>query len=480
MTDVAVIGAGLGGLAAAVSLAAAGRSVEVFEASERPGGKADEVILDGVACDTGPTLLTLPHVAETLFSLGGTALRDEVSLLQHAPATRYRFADGLSLDVHHQLEDTLSSVERALGAEAASQLGRHLERARRIWEASADPFVFGAAPSLRGVLALGPRAWWSLGRIDAHRTLAQVIRADVEDPHLRDLLMRYATYNGSDPRRAPGTLACIAWVELGLGGWGVEGGVHALATALARVAERLGVVLHLGEPVEAIALSDDVVTGLTVGGRQVRARAVVANADVAHVHRLLPARGRGGVRPQGTLSTSGWVGILRVGPGERVAHEVVFPAEYGQEFADLFDRCRPPADPAVYTCALSRAHGRGRWGDGEPLFAMVNAPAGTPAGHQLAEVALGKLVAAGLVGEGDELLWERDPAGLAQRFPDTHGALYGAASSDLMAAFRRPANRVRGLRGLYLAGGSAHPGGGVPLVLQSGMQAAAELLAESR
>lgn len=476
---VAVIGAGFGGLAAALDLASAGVEVEVFEAGARIGGKADEVIVDGVGLDTGPTLLTLPHVAEDLFRRAGTRLEDEVRLVRPEPAFRYHYPDGLTIDVHHALEDTLASVASACGVRAASQLQTHLERARRIWEASADYFVFGPAPTATRIVGLGPRAWWSLARIDAHRSLWDVICQDVEDPRLRWLLARYATYNGSDVRKAPATLACIAWVELGLGAWGIHGGMHALATAIARVAQQRGVKIHTHAPVRRIDVSDRAIRAIHTDDREVSCDAVVCNADAAHLASgLLPESAKGAVRVSDSPSTSGWVGVFRARKqSDRVAHEVAFPPAYLDEFRDLFDRRQTPVEPTVYTCALARAHGRGDWGESEPLFAMINAPAFRPEDRpNWQSLARQRLTAADLLHPDDPLVWERTPQELGARFPDTGGAIYGASSSSLFAAFKRPPNRIDRLSGLYLAGGSAHPGGGVPLCIQSGSQAAAQVL----
>ncbi|MCP4805734.1 MAG: phytoene desaturase [Proteobacteria bacterium] len=480
MPDVVVVGAGFGGLAAAVELAAAGRSVRVLEAGPRPGGRADEVVVDGVACDVGPTLMTLPDVARAVFEAAGTRLEDEVELVRPEPAFRYHFPDGTQLDVHHDLEDTLAEVESVLGGRAAGDLERHLERARRIWGATAGSFIYGAAPSISRIVGMGPRAWLDLARIDAHRTLWDVICEDVSDWRLRWLLARYATYNGSDVRRAPGTLACIAWVEMGIGAWGVRGGLHALARALERVARRAGVEFQYDTPVREVLLEGRDVVGVGTEDMVLRSETVVCNADAMHVRDMLPARARRVIPERGEASTSGWVGIVRAARRrDRVAHEVVFPAAYLDEYADLFDRRRTPRDPTVYSCALAVAHGRDRWADADPLFVMVNAPAlgDVPDPAPWSRLARRRLTEAGLMGADDPVVWERTPRGLATRYPGTAGAIYGAASNTMLSSFRRPANRVAGLGGLFLAGGSAHPGGGVPLCLQSGRRAARELLA---
>ncbi|HEV2130141.1 MAG TPA: phytoene desaturase family protein [Longimicrobiaceae bacterium] len=498
MADVLVIGAGMGGLSAAIALAASGVDVEVLEAGEWPGGKLGIRVIDGVEVDTGPSVLTLPETLDRILRLAGSSLAEEIELLEPEPSFRYLYPDGVVLDVHPSLDRTVESVERTLGYQAAGELAAFLAYSRRIWEAAAPHFVFGQAPSVGSLLTTGVPALASLPRIDPLRRMWEVIRRRIRTPHLRMLLARYATYNGSDPRRAPATLNCIAHVELALGGFGVRGGMYEIVRVLVRAAERLGVRIHYGARVTRIRLEGNQVERVeTEDGRAWHAEAVVANADAAQVlGELLPAAARrgGDVEP----SMSGWVAVLRArrrtGPEQRIAHTVLFPRDYLREFADIFDHQRPPREPTVYLCAQEIAHGRGGWPDYEPLFVMTNAPVerdraknapAEPAGGSTAESweilrerVLGRLDAAGLREEGDEILFERTPADLAVEFPGSRGSIYGAASNSPLAAFRRPPNRVPWVRGLYLASGSAHPGGGVPLCLLSGQAAARALLAD--
>jgi phytoene desaturase len=488
MGDVVVIGAGVGGLAAAARLAARGLSVDVLEAGERVGGKLNVSVVDGVEVDTGPSVLTLPDALDAVFRVAGSSLRDEISLREPDPAFRYLYPDGVALDVFVRPEETVESVRRTLGAEAADELAGFLRYAGRIWDAAAPHFVFGPAPS-PGTLARGGLASLALlPRIDPLRRMWGAIAGRVRSPHLRSLLARYATYNGSDPRRAPATLNCIAHVELAMGGYGVQGGMYEVARALARVAERAGARIHTGARVERIVASGGRVQGVETADGRRWPGAVVGNADAAHV--------LGDLLPRGTLrhapaepSMSGWVGIVRArrrtGAEARVAHTVIFPRTYLDEFADIFDRDRPPAEPTVYLCAQGACHGHTGWDSEEPVFAMANAPAEPAAGRRpaatwdvLRAAVLERMRAAGLRDEGDALAWERTPGDLAARFPGSRGSIYGAASNSPLAAFRRPANRVRGVRGLYLASGSAHPGGGVPLCVLSGDAAARALLAD--
>ena len=477
-----VVGAGFGGLAAAAGLAARGWQVDVLEAAPQAGGKAGSVVLDAVEVDTGPSVLTLPDAFAAVFARAGMRLEDEVVLRTPTPAFRYLYPDGLTLDIHPELDATLASVHAALGRGAADDLARFLARARRTWDAAAPHFILAPPPSLGSLLRPGALA--ALPHLDAFRTMRGAIDGNVRDPHLRHLLWRYATYNGSDVRRAPATLNCIAHVELGLGGFGVEGGIRALVDACVRACERVGVQFHYQRPARRILLSTDGrVTGVDTDAGHLPARVVVANADASAVRtHLLPSGTRHGLSAPREASTSGWTGILRArrrDEAPRVAHTVVFPENYLAEFEDLFDRDRPPADPTVYLCAQEACHGRPGWPDAEPVFVMANAPA-----HHAGDCAElrarveTRLDAAGLRAPEDAWIWERTPAGLAAEHPGSGGALYGAASNDAFAAFRRPPNRVTGVPGLYLASGSAHPGGGMPLCARSGLAAADAALAD--
>jgi phytoene dehydrogenase-like protein len=292
------------------------------------------------------------------------------------------------------------------------------------------------------------------------------------------LLERYATYNGSDARTCPATLNCIAWVELGLGVYGIEGGLYSLIRALERVAMRLGVEVRTDTPVRRIDAPDRV-RGVVLDDAMIHADAVVCNADIAHLADTLLPGPRSPKRPK-TASMSGWTAVFRARSApDRLAHEVLFPSDYEAEFADIFDHDRPPREPTVYVCAQSRAHGRLAWPDAEPLFVMANAPPEPLSGTRdpsvwtdLRQVVHERLLRSGLVHADDPVIWERSPRGLADTYPGTRGSLYGAASNTRLDAFGRPPNRWTRVPGLYLASGSAHPGGGVPLCAQSGRLAA--------
>ena len=479
--EVLVIGAGIGGLAAALALAARGVPVRVLESAAAPGGKAGTVEVDGVVIEPGASVLARPEVFAGVFARAGLRLEDVVGLRRLDPGFRYRWPDGCVLDVAHDPEETLANVHSTLGPSAEAGLASFLRYSRRIWDAAAPHFVLGPAPTWAAMAGLALRHPRALLAVDPLSSMASGIDRQVADPHLRMLLRRYATYNGSDPRKAPATLNCIAHVELSLGGYGVQGGVRALVRALVEAIEARGGVVECDATVQRVIVDGGRTTGVELSGGGVRrGRAVVVNADVGWLRDgALPDAGRR-LPAAAAPSMSGWTGALRADPGtDRLPHEVLFPSDYDAEFADIVDRDRPPADPTVYLCAQQRCHATPGWADAEPVFIMANAPA-EPAGvtrpaavwSELERAMEHRIRTAGLWADGDALVWRRTPAELAAAFPGSRGAIYGAASNDRFAAFKRPPNRVRGLPGLYLASGSAHPGGGLPMVALSGLAAA--------
>lgn len=473
---VAVVGAGLGGLAAAIGLASQGMTVSVFEAASVPGGKAGCVNIDGVEVDTGPSVLTMPDVLEKILAQGGQKMGDLLTLREPTPAFQYRYPDGACVDVFATAGETIDSVRASLGSTAAAELEQFLVYAGRIWDAAAPHFVYGPAPSVSGVLRLGLREVAKLTAIDPLRSMKRAVDAQIKSPHLRRLLYRYATYNGSDVRTVPATLNCIAHVELALGGFGVEGGIASIVRALMYTAQSLGVTVHCDHPISRVVVDGGRVRGVVSDGVVHAADAVVANADPALVFGTLAPEVKRSAPPG---SMSGWTGILRAARRDsRVAHTVYFCEHYEQEFADIFDHDRPPQDPTIYLCAQEPCHGRRGWAHEEPIFVMANAPAEPASGARPPEVwadleatVTRRMHEGGLCAPDDQWVWRRTPSDLAARFPGSRGSIYGGASNDIWAAFRRPANRITKLPGLYMASGGAHPGGGMPLAMLSGVAA---------
>ncbi|MBX2811239.1 MAG: phytoene desaturase [Myxococcales bacterium] len=486
MKKVIIVGSGIGGLSAAICLASRGYQVTVLEAHNQAGGKAGTVNIQGVEADTGPSILTLPAVFAGLFEMAGRCMHKEITLLKPSPCFRYIYPDGVNLDIFHDIHESLDSVNATLGSKSRRELEAFLVYAERIWKSSADIFVYGDAPSFGSMLKLGLRGMYKLRSIDATRSMAKSIGKYISNPHLRDLLLRYATYNGSNPFKAPGTLNCIAHVELELGGYGIKGGIYFLVQRLVALIEELGGSMRYQARVEEITVDGQQgVTGVRLAnGESLRADAVIANAEPEHVFRnLLPVQYRPSPRSSAP-STSGWTGLLQGSPSaHRIAHVVIFPDNYEDEFTDLFEHRRTPRQPTIYLCDQTLAHERASWPNHHPVFVMVNAPSVAPPNEEGpdltnegsswdASTIQQKLASLQLCDSQDPFIWQRTPQSLAKQFPGSYGSIYGAASNSVWSAFQRPSNRVKHPSRLYLASGGAHPGGGLPLCAASGKAAA--------
>jgi phytoene desaturase len=482
LKTIAVVGGGLGGLATAVRLAHKGYGVTVFEKNERVGGKMDIRQLGGYTFDTGPTLLTMPFILEDLFSSVGARVEDYVETLPLQPLCRYFFSDGSSLDAFSDLKDFADQVRR-ISPSDASRVGTFFEHSRSIYDAAAGPFLFSEFGSLRGrALLRSLRYLPAVRKIDAFRTLSEAVAAHFGDSRIRQLFNRFATYNGSSPYLAPATLAIIPFVEFTMGGWYVRGGMHRLALALEKLASHVGVTLRTGRGVREILQKDRKAVGVELeDGEQVEADAVVCNADALFAYRNLlgPAPSRRMRRFERLeVSLAGFVLLLgtRRGYPDLAHHNIFFSADYREEFRSLFERNLPASDPTVYVSISSKADPGHAPPGGSNLFLLVNVPPTSPAVDWLEERGryrnrvLETLARRGMEIPEEEIETEEviTPADFQTRYNAHRGAIYGTSSNGRMAAFLRPANRSGELRNLFFAGGSAHPGGGIPLVLLSG------------
>lgn len=473
---IAVIGAGVGGLAVAARLAARGHQVTVFDHAGEVGGKLGWVSFAGCGFDTGPSLLTVPEVLRDTFeSTGGWP--EDLVLQPLSPISRIRFGDGSGFDVHADADRFHAELEQ-WSPGAGSDWRRLFDRAGRMWRATRGTFLERELRGRRTLAALALRQPLAVPLIAPWESLAGVGARFLRDPRLQQFLWRYATYSGSDPRQAPAVLASVPYAEQHFGGWYVPGGLHRIGQALATRARERGAHLRTGHAVEAVLLEGGAATGLRLAdGETVRADVIISDADAAHLYAaLLPPDAGAPARRQlarAARSYSGLVLLLAV-RGERprtlAHHTVLFPRNYTAEFDDLAAG-RPVADPAIY---LSVPDDPAVAGVGtHPWFVLVNAPrtdqydwaAADP--RAIATGLLDALAARGYDVRDRIAQWQlRTPADLEVQTRSAGGAIYGSSSNGPRAAFARPANRSP-VPGLFLVGGSAHPGGGLPLVLLS-------------
>jgi len=453
-----VVGGGVAGLALAIRLRAAGHDVELHERNEALGGKVAVLERDGFTFDVGPALVTLPQVLDDLFRAAGTTLAVELPMVRLDPQFRYTWPDGRTIVVGDGGCDVPGYRE-------------FVEHGRDIWEVSERTFFAGP---MTGPLDLARRmrSPRDLLAIDPLRTLdASARRFFTADAQMVQWAGRYATYSGSSPYRAPATLGCIAFIENEFGCWYPMGGLGRLRGALVRVAERVGVDAHVGSEVVGISRSSSRVDGVVLrGGRTVAADVVVAGVDAAHVYRdLLPDDAAARRVGRAQRSTSGFV-LLAAVHGQTAGithHNVWFGGDAREEFAAI-EAGRLSQDPTVYAC-VSSVTDPAQAPDGcENWFVLVNVPAGCDVDPDAETAMVLQRLATRGVDLRDRLRFTETltPRDIERRDGSAGGAIYGTSSDGRRAAFLRPANRSP-VPGLYLVGGSSHPGGGLPLVVTS-------------
>jgi phytoene desaturase len=494
---VIIIGAGLGGLSAAIHMASAGRQVIVLEQNAAPGGKMGEFRQEGFRWDTGPSVITLRPALEGLFHSAGHNLEDYLDLEAVEPLTRYFYPDGVRLDATRDLPKMLAQIEELDERDVQGYLN-FLAYAARLHRITGPTFIYDQPPTLRSFLKVSP---WDIPGVDGLRNMHQAQRGFVHSPHLQQLLGRFATYVGASPYVAPATLNVIAHVELNAGVWYPRGGIYRLAEAYAQLAQELGVEIRTHCPVAGIDTAGGRVNSVRLSdGERLPASAVIANVDVATVYeKLLPpfpvVRKRLGKLERQEPSCSGFallLGVRGLHPG-LAHHNIFFSGDYRREFEQIFAEGRPPDEPTIYIAITSRSTPEDAPPGCENWFVLVNAPAlgdgwdWEREGEAYGERLLGRLAQCLTlhgVGQGGEfrerLLIKKvmTPADIARLTGARRGALYGASSNSRWAAFRRPHNRCAEVRGLYFAGGTTHPGGGVPMVTLSGNVASQLLLAD--
>lgn len=486
---VVVIGAGMGGLAAALRLASGGLKVTLVEKRETVGGKVRELTIDQARIDSGPTVLTMRPVFEELFAHAGESLTDHLRLRPAEILARHAWSEHERLDLYADIERSVESIGDFSGVAQARLFRDFCDRAADMYRTLEHAFIYEGRPTpLSLVLDSG---LFNVARLKPYSTLWRDLGRFFPDPRLRQLFGRYATYVGSSPFLAPPTLGIVAHVEQG-GVWMVDGGIQRLPEAVASLASRRGVEFHYGVGVSEILIDRGRVTGVLLeNGERLIADAVVCNADSAALAAgLLGASAKRAVRPHlvsaRSLSAMTWSLHASTAGFPLVRHNVFFCRDYPAEFNAIFKHGRLPDEPTVYVCAQDRDDSGEAAGAGpERLMCLVNAPARGDTNplqareiDQCEEQTFTLLARCGLrVDRHPGNLVRTTPLDFERLFPATGGALYGRTSHGWRGPFSRSGARSK-VPGLYLAGGSVHPGPGLPMAAISGRLAAEALLAD--
>jgi phytoene desaturase len=476
-----VIGAGLGGLAAAVHLARAGFAVAVLERRDAPGGKVRCWRQAGFSFDMGPTILTMPSVLDELFAAAGRDRRAYIELVRLDPAYRAHFPDGSTFEMSDSMSAVLAQV-RAMSPEDEPAYLAYLARAGRIWHEVERHFLDRLFHSWRDLL--DPALLVAGFKMDALTSLSRRVAREIRDPRLRQLLTYQAIYVGASPDAVPATYALILYLEMAHGVWFPRGGMYAISLAVARLCAELGVELRYGVEVERIVVEGGRARGVwTSAGEEIRADVVLSNADLHHTYGKLLARTPRPHMSDERLaafepSSSAFIvalGVRRAYP-RLVHHTIVFSSDYARDLRELFVEREPLTEPSFYVCAPSVTDPTLAPEACTALYLLAPAPS-LEAGvdwdalaPRYAERLVERAEAVGLPGLRAATVVERwyTPADFARDYHCHRGAIFGPSARFDQTAFRRPAPRARDVAGLYLVGGSTQPGGGVPMVIVGG------------
>lgn len=466
-----IVGSGLGGLATALRLSALHWNVTVFEAGSTFGGKMNRFSQKGFTFDTGPSLLTMPWVFADLFRAAGSRIEDHVRFSRLEQLAEYVFADGVRFAYTSSLPEWLSTLQR-VAPQDRGNFFRFMELGARMWQVSRSTFL--ARSPYERPSGINLKALAAFPVRDAFRNYDRAVAEYFHSTHLRQLFNRYPTYVGSSPYLAPGTLAIIPYLEFAYGGWYCHGGLYRIVEALTDLAQAQGVTLCRNTAVRKIRQTRGRVSGVQLeSGEEVPADVVVMNGDAAALPGMLDKPAASGA----SSSMSGFVLLLGIDHElpDLQANTVLFSADYVREFDQIFRDRQFPDEPTVYVNAPSRLdRSLVPYGRGEALFVMANAPARTDNwGASDIESARGRVFAKmrshGIVLERERILVEDvwTPKRIEQQYSMPGGSIYGIASHGWRNTVLRPRNKSNLCDGLYLVGGSTHPGGGTPTVLLS-------------
>ncbi|WP_293447435.1 1-hydroxycarotenoid 3,4-desaturase CrtD [Planktotalea sp.] len=486
---VAIVGAGIGGLAAALRLAFQGVKVTVFEQHGTAGGKMRIVPSDAGPIDAGPTVLTIKPVFETLFSDVGLCLEDHLTLIPQDILARHFWPDGTTLDLMQDPEVSRANVQAAFGTKAARDFDSFSNRARQLYDAFDAPMMQSSEPSQADLTRLVLKNPKLIPAMDPLRSLSRSLNRKFSEPRLAQLFARYATYVGGVPDASPALLSLI-WNAENQGVWHVKGGMHQLALSIASCAKKFGAAFQYGAKVTRVEMKSDAVCAVHTEAARIPVDAVLFNGDPAALQcGLLSSAVIPAVPMQDPRSLSASVMSFAAKPDgiPLSAHNVFFADDPKREYAPLA-KGQHQTDPTLYICAQDRFAGSAPVGL-ERFEIILNSPPIDPADPQVPaqlEKArqqcqtqiLDRLKHFGLTfSPTPQPSAVTLPQDFNRMFPASGGSLYGRSPHGMMAAFKRPTARTA-VTGLYLTGGGSHPGAGVPMATLSATHAVAAILSD--
>ncbi len=490
MKKIIIIGAGLGGLSAACSLAKSGFDVTVLEKNKTVGGKVNFVESGGYKFDTGASLLTMKHVFEDLFEFCGRDINDYLEFKKLAPICRYVWSDGTKFDAFDDLAKTESEIEKLAPGDARN-FRKYLADSKQKYEIAERTFLAKSLNELSKLLK--PKYLPDLLKISTLKTLDKHNKKYFKSEKLQQLFNRFATYNGSSPYKTPATFALIPYVEFGLGAWYVKGGIYQIPKALEKLAIELGIKFRFETEVAEIQIENKKAKGVKLkNGEILKSDFVITNADAVETYRNLIDKNKRKIYTDKKLakiepSCSGFVLLLGTNKkfDQLAHHNIYFSDDYKAEFKAIFETKTPARNPTIYVCATSRTDETQAPENSENLFILINAPYTSSATvwekekQNYRNLIIKKLEEFGLEDLENSIEFEQiiTPEDFENKYRANKGSIYGVSSNGIFSAFMRVPNMAKDIENLYFVGGTTHPGGGMPLVLLSGKMAC-ELILE--
>ncbi|NIK76019.1 phytoene desaturase [Paenibacillus castaneae] len=484
---VIIIGAGLGGLSAAIRLAHAGFRVRVLEQQATVGGKLQRITEKGYRFDRGPSTITLPHLFENVFTAADRHMEDYVKLERLQQATRNVFPGGETVDLTDSIETTATQIA-CYSKEDAAAYPAFCKEAARLYRLADERFLGKLMLGLKD--KLDPRLAAGFLQVKPLTTLHTLLRRYFRHPNTLSMLGRYATYVGASPYASPAIFAMLAHVESELGIYRVQGGTYAIAEAFAKLAEELGVTIETNASVQKIIVKNGAARGVETDQGYYEADIVLANGDALSIYSRLIAPEHRPSLPNKKIdryepSLSGFVQLvgIRRTYEQLLHHTVYYPECYKDEFKSIFTARKPPEDPTIYICNNSASDREAAPAGASSLFVLVNAPYVSNAWsweHETEKYAMlvrSHLADHGILGlEQAEVTLTYTPEQLERDTSAYRGAIYGISSNGARQTFFRPGNCAKDIKGLWFTGGTTHPGGGTPIVTLCGQLVAEELI----
>lgn len=477
MNKAIIIGSGIAGIASAIRLRHKGYEVSVFEANQYPGGKLHALTKDGFRFDLGPSLFTMPHLVDELFTLHGLNPRDFFNYDKKETVCNYFWSDGTTFSVSADIEKFIQNAAEKFDTDTEI-LQEYLQRNKVKYDLTANIFLNKSLHKWSTYLSLNTlKSLVQASKLHIDKTLNQVNEQYFSHPKLVQLFNRYATYNGSSPYATPGIMSMIPHLEMHYGTFYPKGGMHEISQSLFRLAKKVGVQFRFSETVTAINHTRNKVTGVTTAKMSYDADVVVSNMDVfsTYKHLLQSAKQPTKILKQERSSSAliFYWGINRQFP-ELDLHNILFSDHYHDEFSVIFNDKSLRADPTIYINITSKEDTDDAPPNCENWFVMINAPGNV--GQDW--TALIKQARSNIINKINKLLHTDieqfiltehilDPVQIEMETRSHQGSLYGTSSNSKFAAFLRHPNFSSQFKNLLFCGGSVHPGGGIPLCLLS-------------